>query len=140
MKRLTLILGASLLAVGCVGNYTGLPTERGPRNIEERTRPDLATTVEWRRIMVGAGKSSTLLGYVRTDPTAVAGGAATYWIYNPSFVQVGRVSPRGSLTKISPSGQEKWAGNYSLPLACLHLFGYQTRKTILFEPMPPPRG
>ncbi|MBL4844139.1 MAG: hypothetical protein JKY65_01320 [Planctomycetes bacterium] len=140
MKRHALILAATLLATGCVGNYNGLPTERGPRNIKARTRPDLAKKVQWRKIMVGAGKTQSLLGYVRTDSGAHAGGAATYWIYNKAFVMVGRVSPRGSVVTIDPAGQEKWTGNYSLPLACLHLFGYQTRKTILFESMPAPRG
>lgn len=140
MKRHALILAASMLAAGCVGHYTGHPDQRGPRNIESRTRPDLAKKIEWRKIMRGAGKSSVPLGYVRTDARARAGGSATYWIYNTDFVLIGRVSPRGSVTRISPSGEEKWAGNYSLDLACLELFGYTSRKTILFVDMPPPRG
>jgi len=140
MKRHALILAASLLASGCVGHYTGHPEQRGPRNIESRTRPDLAKKVEWRKIMRGAGTRSVPLGYVKTDARARAGGAATYWIYNMEFVLVGRVSPRGSVTAISAEGQEKWAGNYSLKLACLHLFGYTSLKTIRFVNMPPPRG
>ena len=140
MKRHALILTATLIATGCVGTYTGLPTERGPRNIRARTRPDLAKKVEWRKILIGAGKTSELYGYVRTDPKAQAGGAATHWVYNKEFVLIARVSPRGSVRKISPSGKEKWSGNYSLPLACLHLFGFETRKNVTLAPMDPPLG
>lgn len=140
MTRHALILAASLLASGCVGHYTGHPEKRGPRNIETRTRPDLAKKIEWRKIMRGAGTRSVPLGYVKTDTRAQAGGEATYWIYNMEFVLVGRVSPRGSVTEVSADGQEKWGGNYSLTLACLHLFGYTSLKTIRFVDMPPPRG
>lgn len=140
MIRGALILALSLLAAGCVGNYTGHPEQRGPRTIESRTRPDLAKKVEWRKIMRGAGTRSVLLGYVRTDTRARAGGAATYWIYNTDFVMVGRVSPRGQVMAIAPDRTETWAGNYSLKLACLQLFGYTTLKTIRFVGMPPPRG
>ena len=139
-RRTTLFLAAcALLSSGCVGTYTGNPDQRGPRAINARTRPDLAKKVEWRRIMRGAGKQAVLMGYVRTDARAQAGQSPTYWIYTDEFVLRGHVSPRGRVTEYEPNGQGKWVGNYSLDLACLRVFGFETKKTILFEPMPDPR-
>ena len=46
MRSRTLMASAGALALtllsGCLGTYTGDPETRGPRNIEPRTRPDLA--------------------------------------------------------------------------------------------------
>lgn len=141
MTRRTIfsLAAAALLSTGCVGNYTGRPDQRGPRAINAHSRPDLARRVEWRRIMRGAGTSAVLMGYVRTDGRARAGQQPSYWIYNDEFVLTGRVSPRGRVMKINLDGSEEWVGNYTLELACLRVFGFQSKKTILFEPMPEPR-
>ena len=76
--------GAGALALtllsGCLGTYTGDPEARGPRNIEPRTRPDLANDTR------GEDTQAWLLSYGRLDeivvnvsaPVLVAGAPGSF--------------------------------------------------------------
>lgn len=144
MRSRTLMASAGALALtllsGCLGTYTGDPEARGPRNIEPRTRPDLAREVRWERAYLGAGTQALLLGYIKHS-TPESGMEGTRWIYDTRFRLVGWVSPFGRVTRHHPdTGATEDEGNYELKYAVLTVFGYDEEKTIVVKPMEAPRG
>ncbi|MGE0711356.1 MAG: hypothetical protein AB7N76_08990 [Planctomycetota bacterium] len=134
MRLVLATCAAALLLTGCLGTYTGDPEARGPRNVQSRSRPDLAKKVPWQKVYLGAGKQAVLLGYVKTTPEE------TNWIYDEHFRLRGRVSPSGKTTRVMLGGEEQPKGSFTLDLAVLTVFGYTERKTVVFAPMDPPRG
>ena len=89
------VLATTLLLSGCLGTYTGRPERRGARNVESRTRPDLAKPGIWRQVIIGQPPKEILEGYLNTT----RGGS--HWVYDAEFLLIGRISPAGRTMRAS---------------------------------------
>jgi len=127
-------LATTLLLTGCLGTFTGRPERRGPRSIESRSRPDVASPGIWRQVIIGQPPTETLEGYLHTD------GSGSHWVYDAEFLLIGRISPAGRTIRVTLRDGEKDLGSYALQHSMLRLFRHAKSTEVNLARMPPPRG